>query len=338
MNEKINKYTSLKSSLEILKRDPILLVFIILVASLGYSQDYKGKIIFTSNANNVDAKELELYVVNPNGQELKQLTDDAISNRENGKGKLSPNGKYFTFHTYKYGGYKIAMANSDFSSQRQLSIGPQYAWGASWSPDSEQIVYTTIDTKRAPYFEGNVEIFKMNIGGSGLVNLSKSNAEDYAPSWSPDGIKILFYTNRDGNFEIYSMDSNGNNPVNLTNTPNSDEFAPSWSPDGKKIAYHSMPKNDNEKYVDTCIMESNGESQINLTSNALAKRNVYRPYFKGAAPTYAFETCWSPDGREIAYASRRNGEFEIFIIKVNDGEVRQLTNNGGLNMYPFWVK
>lgn len=313
-------------------------IFLIFISANVFAQDYKGKIIFTSNANNINNKELELYVVNPNGQELKQLTFDAVSNRENGKGKLSPNGKYFTFHTYKYGGYKIAIASSDFKSQRKLSKGPQYAWGASWSPDSEQIVYATIDTKQAPYFDGNIEVFKMNMDGSGLVNLSTSDAEDYAPSWSPDGYKILFYTNRDGNYEIYQMDSDGNNPVNLTNTPNVDEFAPSWSPDGKKIAYHSMSKNDNEQYVDTCIMESNGKSQINLTNNTSAKRNLYRPYFKGAAPTYAFETCWSPDGKDIVYASRRNGDFEIFIITVNDGQVRQLTNNGGLNMYPFWVK
>lgn len=320
------------------KAQSTLCLYLMLISAYGFAQDYKGKIIFTSNANNTNNKELELYMVSADGQGIKQLTFDAVSNRENGKGKLSPNGKYVTFHTYKYGGYKIALANADFKSQRQLSKGPNYAWGASWSPDSKHIVYATIDTKRAPYFEGNVEIFKMDIDGSTLVNLSRSDAEDYAPSWSPDGTKVLFYSNRDGNYEIYSMDSDGNNPVNLTNTPDVDEFAPSWSPEGNKVAYHSMSKNDNEQYIDTCIMASNGKGQTNLTNNAPAKRNLYRPYFEGAAPTYAFETCWSPDGKEVAYASRRTGNFEIFIVTVDGGEIRQLTDNGGLNMYPFWVK
>lgn len=317
----------------------LILIAILLIVSLnGNAQNYKGKIIFTSNANNLNNKELELYVVNPSGQGLKQLTFDAVSNRKNGKGKLSPNGKYFTFHTYKYGGYKLAISNSDFTSQRKLSKGPQYSWGASWSTDSKKIVYATIATNRAPYFEGNVEIFKMNIDGSSNINLSDSSAEDYAPSWSPDGNRILFYSNRTGSFDIYTMDSNGNNVKNLTNTPNFDEFAPSWSPNGNKIAFHRKSSREDKQYVDTYIMDYNGKNPINLTNNIPVKRNLYSPYFKGAAPTYAFETCWSPEGNEIVYASKRTGNFEIFIIKINNGQIRQLTRNGGLNMYPFWVK
>ena len=58
------------------------------------------------------------------------------------------------------------------------------------------------------------------------------------PRWSPDGRKIVFMTNRDGNFEIYVMDADGRNQKRLTQNVYNDRF-PSWSPDGKHIAYSS---------------------------------------------------------------------------------------------------
>jgi TolB protein len=62
-----------------------------------------------------------------------------------------------------------------------------------------------------------------------LLNLTSNSANDASPSWSPDGLKIAFQTDRDGNNEIYSMDADGSDPVNLTNDPLEDTL-PAWSP------------------------------------------------------------------------------------------------------------
>jgi Tol biopolymer transport system component len=61
---------------------------------------------------------------------------------------------------------------------------------------------------------------------------------NYWPVWSPDGKKIAFTSNRDGNYEIYVMNADGSEPQNLTNNPAQDNYA-TWSPDGKKIAFVS---------------------------------------------------------------------------------------------------
>ena len=76
------------------------------------------------------------------------------------------------------------------------------------------------------------------------------------------GKKIAFTSNRDGNYEIYVMNSDGSEQINLTNNPADDGYT-SWSPDGKKIAFTSARDGNNEIYV----MNEDGSEQIRLTDN-----------------------------------------------------------------------
>ena len=79
-------------------------------------------------------------------------------------------------------------------------------------------------------------------------NLTNNAAVDQVPSWSPDGTKIAFSSERDGNHEIYVMNTNGSNPTNLTNNAAVDQM-PSWSPDGTKIVFTSDRDGNYEIYV-----------------------------------------------------------------------------------------
>jgi Tol biopolymer transport system component len=70
----------------------------------------------------------------------------------------------------------------------------------------------------------------MNADGSGQTNLTNNWAVDGNPAWSPDGAKITFDSDRDGNREIYVMNADGSGQTNLTNN-SAQEFDPAWSPE-----------------------------------------------------------------------------------------------------------
>jgi TolB protein len=68
----------------------------------------------------------------------------------------------------------------------------------------------------------------MNADGTGQTNLTKNVAGDWSPAWSPDGKKIAFVSQRDGNLEIYVMNADGTGQTRLTDNPAPDEY-PAWS-------------------------------------------------------------------------------------------------------------
>jgi TolB protein len=91
--------------------------------------------------------------------------------------------------------------------------------------------------------------------------------------------KVLFYSNRDGNTQIYAVNQDGSNIENLSNT-STDDLIPVCSPDGNKIAYESGSR-------DIFIMDLNGNSKIQITNNN----------------RYNHSPLWSPDGNKIIFCS-----------------------------------
>ena len=122
----------------------------------------------------------------------------------------------------------------------------------------------------------------INTNGSEPIRL----AEGGTPAWSPDGTTIAFWSNREGQPDIYVMDADGMNPTNLTRDPH-DEDRPSWSPDGSKIAFGALLLPRGEKSLsDIFVMDADGGNRINLTQNPEAVNQF---------------PAWSPDGSRIAY-------------------------------------
>jgi TolB protein len=136
-----------------------------------------------------------------------------------------------------------------------------------------------------------------------------------SPSPSPATNLIVFETCRDGNGEIYLLDTHTGKALNLTRNP-ADDRAPAWHPDGSAIAFESHRDGNWEIYI------------LNLEDASLT-RVTDDPAYDGAP-------AWSPDGTRIAFESYRDGNLEIYAIAIDGGEPLRLTDDPAGDFGPAW--
>jgi Tol biopolymer transport system component len=235
---------------------------------------------------------------------------------------LAPPGGRIAFESTRDGNREIYAMNADGTGQVNLTNNPAYDANPSWSPDGSKIAFVSDR-------DGNREIYAMNADGTGQVNLTNNPADDWrvgaindwAPAWSPDGSRILFATDRDGNEEIYVMNADGSGQTNLTNRAD-DDWRPGWSPDGSKIVWMTQPSpGDWEIHV----MNADGTGQVNLTNT---------PGALDGAPA------WSPDGSRIAFGSSRDVPIgllgEVYVMDADGTNAVRVTNSPSDEISTAW--
>ncbi|WP_408898507.1 putative Ig domain-containing protein [Nocardioides sp. R1-1] len=157
----------------------------------------------------------------------------------------------------------------------------------------------------------------MNADGTGQTRLTENSHISWQPTWSPDGTRIAFASERDGDSEIYVMNADGTGQTRLTDTPSVDYY-PSWSPDGTKIAFASG--RDFWASNDIYVMNADGTGQTRLTTNS----------------SLDDMPSWSPDGTKIAFINDRTGNNQIYVMNADGTGQTRLTTDEFVNTFPTW--
>jgi Tol biopolymer transport system component len=172
--------------------------------------------------------------------------------------------------------------------------------------------------------------------------------------------KLSFLTGRDGNGEVYTMNSGGTGQTNASTNAASDQY-PSWSADGTKVAFASNRDGNYEIYV----MNADGSGQTRLTNNTatdispgwspdgtqivfMSNRDggppeIYKMNADGSSQTNLTNNpaldagpVWSPDGTTIAFSTTRSGNQEIYVMNADGSSPTRLTNNPASDELPDW--
>lgn len=119
--------------------------------------------------------------------------------------------------------------------------------------------------------------------------------------------RIVFASNRSGNFDIYTMKADGSDVKQLTNHPARDAW-PKWSPNGQKIIFCTERFGKNQ----IMLMNADGTGLKNISNN---KENELDPVI-------------SPDGQQIVFINKSNGSYQLHVMDIDGTNRRRLTNSG----------
>jgi TolB protein len=149
--------------------------------------------------------------------------------------------------------------------------------------------------------------------------LTQHPGNDRYGSYSPDGNKILFESDRNGNWDIFVLDLS-NHALSTIKATSLDERRPSWHPNGQQILFESINGEQSELQLFDLV---SGQTSIVLAPNVLEGHYNFARF--------------SPDGRQIAFTLMKNKQsFDLYTYHLSNRQLTRLTENGLRNAYPYW--
>lgn len=277
------------------------------------SSERTGRIAFVSERDG----NKEIYIMNADGSEQQRLTNEAAADFDPA---WSPDGQRIAFVSERAGNREIYIINSDGTGLMRLTNTSSEEVAPSWSPDGRRIAFVSDRARPAGSYGSYRNIYAMNSDGSQAMRITAFGAQpasqaDGNPSWSPDGLRIVFESNRDstnGSYpEIYIVNADGSQLRRLTSN-NVDDVGPSWSPDGQLIVYASglYP------LMDLYTIKPDGTQLRQVNTN----------FDTGSMPT------WSVDGQRIAYSTTD----DIYITKMDGSQPQNISASPGYDYDPAW--
>jgi len=217
--------------------------------------------------------------------------------------------------------------------------------------------------------EGNWDLFLVDENGQNLIQLTNSPYDENEPCWSPDRKKIIYSTS-DGELNIIDINTKEHYRLPIRDKKDKKTSA-SFSPSGKEIIYvYFKPKTaddtalaifDLDKKINKILLDQYGpqyfpswspnSKQIvytNVHCSSECGRVIQELWIADPEGDYArqilmtnslcMQPVWSPDSKRIAFASDKAGNFDIWILSLEDWKLQQLTTDPHFDVSPAWSR
>jgi len=253
----------------------------------------------------------DLWLLSVSGGPARRLTTDREAA---GEPAWSRDGHHVYYSSLREGTLALWRISIDGGEPQRLTLGTGPESQPASAPDGSFLAYSTA--------ADDSDILLVD-RASGRRTRMRDQRFDGGPTFSADGRRLVFSSDRGGEVDLWIQELDGGSPSGtprqLTDSEDP-EARPRFSPDGRFIAYHGTT--DGQR--DIWIVPAAGGAPRRLTDN----------------PAIDIHPTWSPDGRRIAFVSNRNEGHEIWIAELGEpnglGEVRRLTTIEGSAFHPAW--
>ncbi len=249
----------------------------------------------------------EIYIVDYDGYNLKQLTNDRSINIYP---RVSPDGQKIVYTTYKDRNPDLYIMDINGRNKSPISMFQGLNVTANWSPDGENLVVTLTKAKHSP------NMYILNLKTKDFKRITYGDTIDIAGYFSPNGREIVFISNRIGVPQIYISSVDGSSIRRLPTERYS--ASPVWSPKGDRIVFSMQGSNG---LFDIYLYDIAKNEYYRLTQDSGSNEN---PYF-------------SPDGRFIVFSSNRSGRWELYTMFLDGSNQRRIADIKGNSFYPCWT-
>ena len=197
--------------------------------------------------------------------------------------RFAPNNQTITYMEYKNNLPRVYIYDLKTGEREIVGDFPGMTFAPRFSPDSKSVVMSFSDSKTA-----NSEIYSMDLNTRSITRLTNDSGIDTSPSYSPDGEKIVFNSDRSGSPQLYIMDKDGSN-IKRISKGKGVYGNPVWSPRGDLIAFVKNRKPN--FYIG--VMDTNGDNGRIIVQD------------------FALESpAWSPNGRYLIFYRQQKSNLD----------------------------
>ena len=275
----------------------------------------------------------------------------------------SPDGRTIMFERF-LGGQGLWTVPAAGGNPKRITPEKLDANNPAWSPDGDWIAFASA---------GHLSVMKPD--GSSVRPITKGPDDRY-PSWSPDSRQLFFLSMKDADLQILSVPVNGGEPTQLTHEPDIHAYAPQWMPRRNVLVYAAGgkirtldPKTGTQGTIPlsarlalTRASYKRKAPELPVPGQRQPVRGIYRPVPSPDGRQIAFsalgdlwlrhadgkveqltsgpendvDPAWSPEGRHLAFASNRGGDYQVWILDLASRARQQVTTAPGHAETPLW--